>query len=200
MIENKFEAVSELLDGHDIDAELIEDIKQDDKLCDSWSRYHLIGDVMRGETADFIDLDLSDEIASAIAAEPTLLVPQPTPSIKERVQAKVVKLVRPVGQFAIAASAAGLMILGVQQGNVVQDEGQIQPTQVFQPLPLGGVADPVSYNYSAQSIPNQKQSMIDHQQRLQAILQDHKKQIKLNNTINLENQTDASVEQDEVNQ
>lgn len=198
MIENKFEAVSELLDEQGTDNTLLDEVKHDSNLNDGWGRYHLIGDVMRGETADFIDLDLSDNIASAIAAEPTLLAPKAASSVSQRFKAKVVEFVKPAGQFAIAASAAGLMILGVQQANI-QDEGQIVPSQVFQPLPLGGVADPVSYNYSTESIPQQKRAFVDNQQRLQAILLDHKKQIKLNNSTKIDNSENTDVELNKLN-
>lgn len=178
MSENKFEDVSALLDDDNVDATLLDEVKYDDKLSDTWSRYQLIGDMMRGESADFVDRDLSSDIAAAIAAEPTVLAPVAKPTITQRAKAKVIQLGKPIGQFAIAASAAGLMVIGVQQANVT-DEGQAIPTQVWQPLPVGGVADPVSYNYSTQSMPAQKQSHIERQQRLQALLSDHQLQMKL---------------------
>lgn len=178
MSENKFEAASALLDDNNVDLALLDEVKQDDKLSDSWSRYQLIGDMMRGESADFVDCDLSNDIAARIAAEPTVLAPVAKPTITQRAKAKVIQLGKPIGQFAIAASAAGLMVLGVQQANV-SEEGQAIPTQVWQPLPVGGIADPVSYNYSTQNLPNQKQAQIERQQRLQALLSDHQLQIKL---------------------
>lgn len=189
MSENKFETLSAFLDQQNVDSSVLDDVKHDDKLSSAWGRYHLIGDVMRGETADFVDLDLSDDIAVAIAAEPTLLAPQTKLTVQQRIKAKVVDFVKPAGQFAIAASAAGLMVLGVQQANI-QDESAIVPTQVFQPSPLG-VADPVSYNFETQSVSNQRRAAYERQQRLQAILSDHQMQIKLNSedeTVSLEAQ------------
>ncbi|OUS23520.1 hypothetical protein A9Q98_14765 [Thalassotalea sp. 42_200_T64] len=183
MSENKFEAISALLDDNNVEQSLLNEVKDDDKLGDTWSRYHLIGDIMRGDSADFINTELANDIAVAIAAEPTVLAPVSRPTITQRAKAKVIQLVKPVGQFAIAASAAGLMVLGVQQANV-SDEGQIVPAQVWQPLPIGGIADPVSYNYSTQkNVPNQKQAYIEHQQRLQALLSDHNMQIKLQSDV-----------------
>lgn len=182
MNENKFESLSALLDNDNVEQTLLDEVSHDDKLSDTWSRYHLIGDIMRGDSSDYIDRDLSENIAVAIAAEPTVLAPVARPTITQRAKAKVIQLSRPVGQFAIAASAAGLMVLGVQQANV-SDEGQVVPTQVWQPLPMGGVANPVSYNYSTQSLPTQKQSTIERQQRLQALLADHNMQIKLQSKI-----------------
>jgi len=92
-----------------------------------------------------------------------------------------VNLFKPVGQFAIAASAAGLMIVGVQQ-NVAQNDPQydrITPSQVVQTVPFGGVADPVSFNYQQPNRNAQRQAYLEQQRRFQALLSDHQRQIKL---------------------
>ncbi|WP_394172207.1 sigma-E factor negative regulatory protein [Thalassotalea litorea] len=177
------ESISAFLDSYEAEGLSVDDLKQDQQQLDTWGRYHMIGDVMRGEAGSFIMPDLANNIAVAIAAEPTVLAPQKTPSLANKVKAKVVQFAKPAGQFAIAASAAGLMVLGVQQANVV-DDVPLVPTQVFQPMPFGGVADPVSYNYEQPSITQQKQDLIKRQQKLQAILLDHQKQIKLQANTN----------------
>lgn len=196
MNENKFESLSALLDNDNVEQTLLDEVSHDDKLSDTWSRYHLIGDIMRGDSGNYIDRDLSENIAVAIAAEPTVLAPVARPTVTQRVKAKVIQMSRPVGQFAIAASAAGLMVLGVQQANV-SEEGQVVPTQVWQPLPMGGVADPVSYNYSTQSLPTQKQSTVDRHQRLQALLADHNMQIKLQSKVEIKNAEELAETQPE---
>ncbi|QDP02017.1 sigma-E factor negative regulatory protein [Thalassotalea sp. PS06] len=172
------ESISAFLDNYDLEGLSVEDLKQDQQQVETWGRYHMIGDIMRGETGEYVMPDLANDIAVAIAAEPTVLAPQKTPSLTSKVKAKVIQLAKPAGQFAIAASAAGLMVLGVQQANVVE-EVPLVPSQVFQPMPFGGVADPVSYNFEPASINQQKQELIKRQQKLQAILMDHQKQIKL---------------------
>lgn len=172
------ESISAFLDNYDLEGLSVEDLKQDQQQVETWGRYHMIGDIMRGETGEYVMPDLANDIAVAIAAEPTVLAPQKAPSLTSKVKAKVIQLAKPAGQFAIAASAAGLMVLGVQQANVVEEEPLV-PSQVFQPMPFGGVADPVSYNYEPASINQQKQELIKRQQKLQAILMDHQKQIKL---------------------
>ncbi|TLU59907.1 hypothetical protein FE810_16595 [Thalassotalea litorea] len=172
------ESISAFLDSYETEGLSIDDLKQDHQQLDTFGRYHMIGDIMRGETGQYIMPDLANNIAVAIAAEPTVLAPQKAPSLAHRVKAKVVQFTKPAGQFAIAASAAGLMVLGVQQANVVEEESLV-PSQVFQPMPFGGVADPVSYNFEKPSITQQKQDLIKRQQKLQAILLDHQKQIKL---------------------
>ncbi|WP_068546732.1 sigma-E factor negative regulatory protein [Thalassotalea crassostreae] len=178
MNEKKFEQLSSLVDDQDHNVALLKDVKQNDELSDAYGRYHLIGDIMRDERSDFANIDLSVNIAEAIAQEPTVFAPKMSNSVVNRVKAKVVNFVKPVGQMAIAASAAGLMVLGVQQANT-DDGEQMVPSQVWQPLPVAGFADPVSYNFPQQSESDSRKVMIERQQRMQSLLADHEMQIKL---------------------
>ncbi|NMP17677.1 RseA family anti-sigma factor [Thalassotalea sp. Y01] len=187
MSDNKFETVSSLLDEQSVDTDTLDQLKHDDRLAQTYGRYQLYGDIMRNESADFIDNELADDIAMAIAAEPTVLAPKKSSSLQQWAKAKVVQLAKPVGQMAIAASAAGLMVLGVQQANT-SDDKPLTPTQVWQPLPIGGVADPVSYNYPQPSIGQQRQQAADHHKKLQSLLNDHQLQIKIQNSETAEQQ------------
>ena len=177
MSENKFETVSSLVDQQVVGDEYLDDIVESDTLSDTWERYHLIGDVMRDEVAESISLDMSASIADAIAQEPTVLAPKRN-AIASKVKAKVVQFAKPFGQVAIAASAAGLMVLGVQT-NVAENDVITPTQQVVQTMPLGGVADPVSFNYATENQTSKKQAYIEQQRRFQALLADHKQQIKL---------------------
>lgn len=109
-----------------------------------------------------------------------------------RFKAKVFALVKPMGQVAIAASAAALMIVGVQHN--VGSNDLVTPSQVVQTVPLTGYANPVSFNgqsvqpkKSSQSKQQTQQVMseqiaaqrVAQQRRLQALLQDHNQQMKL---------------------
>jgi len=176
MSESKFETVSSLVDSYQANDELFDEIVKDSQLSDTWDRYHLIGDVMRDEVPDAINIDLSLNIAQAIADEPTVLAPVSRVSITEAVKAKVVQFAKPFGQLAIAASAAGLMVIGVQQ-NVAENES-FSPNQVVQTNPFGGIAEPVSLNYQQTNKVSQKQAFVEQQRRFQALLQDHQQQIK----------------------
>ncbi len=181
MSESKFETVSLLVDNYQQSDEAFEALLEDEQLSDTWDRYHLIGDVIRGEVSNNLSFDLSDKIANAIADEPTVLAPVVSETRQNTVKAKVVKLFKPVGQMAIAASAAGLMILGVQQ-NVAQND-IVVPNQVVQTIPLG-VADPVSLNFQQQPDKNaQRQAYFEQQRRFQALLSDHQHQIKLKPSV-----------------
>jgi len=178
MSENKFETVSSVVDSYQPNDEIIEDLLNDAHLSATWDRYHLMGDVMRGETSDVINLDLSSEIAAAIADEPTVLAPRTSNNLAAKLKAKVVHLAKPFGQMAIAASAAGLMVMGVQQNSA--DNNVILPeSQVVKTMPLGGIAEPVSLNFQQTSRTNEKQAFVEQQRRFQALLSDHQQQIKL---------------------
>ena len=180
MSESKFEKVSSLVDNYQNNKrqsdELLEQLSNDSTLSDTWGRYHLIGDVLRDELPNDASLDLSAQIAQAIADEPTVLAPKKS-KVFDGVKAKVVQFSKPFGQMAIAASAAGLMILGVQQ-NVAQND-IVMPSQVVQTTPLAGFAAPVSFNTQSTNRVSQKQMYIEQQRRFQALLSDHHQQVKL---------------------
>jgi sigma-E factor negative regulatory protein RseA len=121
--------------------------------------------------------------------------------VSAKLKNKVVKLIKPLGQVAIAASAAGLMIAGVGQ-NAADNPEVITPSQVVQTMPLAGYANPVSFNYLsgnqsntvAKQIPNSQQGeqltskqklaqRIAQQRRLQALINDHQQQLKLSTSL-----------------
>jgi len=192
MSESKFEAISSLVDNYHApdqkSEQIIDEMLKDEHLSSTWQSYHLIGDVIRDEIPNTLQLDLSAQIASAIAEEPTVLAPVTTnDNLDNSLKAKVIQLFKPVGQLAIAASAAGLMIIGVQQ-NTADTNEIITPSQIVQTKPLGGFANPVSFNYQQntnyqQSTKSQQQAVItqriEQQRRFQALLSDHQQQIKL---------------------
>jgi sigma-E factor negative regulatory protein RseA len=178
MNESKFETVSSLVDNHQLTDVDINEVVKDNHLSATWDRYHLIGDVMRNDVPEALQLDLSNKISNAIAEEPTVLSPAPAKPLIEVVKAKIIQFSKPFGQLAIAASAAGLMVLGVQQN--VADTDTIMPSPVASTSPLAGFAAPVSYNVQQPNVLSQKQAYIEQQRRFQALLSDHKQQIKLN--------------------
>jgi sigma-E factor negative regulatory protein RseA len=182
MSESKFETVSSLVDNYQTGDKAFDEIVNDADMSETWERYHLIGDVLRDDTCEQINIDLSANIAAAIADEPTVLAPKQT-SITETVKAKVVQFARPFGQMAIAASAAGLMVIGVQQ-NVAQNDSIVVPNQVVQTTPLGGIAEPVSLNYKSQTRNAKEQALVEQQRRFKALLQDHRQQVKLTALVN----------------
>ena len=193
MTESYFDKVSASVDGYELSDEELNELANDSHLSDTWERYHLIGNVMRDEVLDTLHMDISANVAAEIALEPTALAPKPRKSIVSQLSAKVVQFSKPLGQMAIAASAAGLMIIGVQQSNMA--DNQITPTQVIQTNPLGGIAEPVSLNYQPNNAMAQKQAYIEQQRRFQALLMDHQQQVKLTASTQKSN---SDVEKEEV--
>lgn len=232
MSEIKTESISSLVDNYSpstddsISAHLVDNMLKDEHLSSTWQNYHLIGDVLREEVPQSLQLDLSETISAAIAQEATILSPNSSmqnagknmhPATDEavsmhnhsegqhtnrvvdatnRFKAKISSLIKPMGQVAIAASAAALMIVGVQ--NNVTDNSTVTPSQVVQTIPLSGYANPVSFNVqstktqqSQQSKQQTQQAMneqlvsdrIAQQRRLQALLKDHNQQVKLGSNI-----------------
>ena len=236
MSETKSESISSLVDNYSpstddsVSAHLVDNMLKDEHLSSTWQNYHLIGDVLRDEVPQSLQLDLSKTISAAIAQEATILSPNLSTQafsqtlaqsidsssdesasgqkIEEtqsnnrvvdatnRFKAKVTGLVKPMGQVAIAASAAALMIIGVQHN--VANNDLVTPSQVVQTVPLTGYANPVSFNVqpvqpekSFQSKQQTQQAMneqivaerVAQQRRLQALLKDHNQQVKLGSNI-----------------
>jgi sigma-E factor negative regulatory protein RseA len=199
MSESKFEAISSLVDNYratDHESEqAIDDLLKDEHLSTTWQHYHLIGDVIRDEIPSALQLDLSSQIADALQDEPTVLAPQSTQAKEPSTfKAKVIQLVKPFGQLAIAASAAGLMIIGVQQNTAGNNE-IITPNEIVKTRPLAGFANPVSFNYQ-QPVKPQKQAVleqkVEQQRRFQALLSDHQQQVKLSATKENKNSDEES--------
>ena len=143
--------------------------------------------------------DLPVEQTAVVQQTPTLKntnnVVNATHRFKAKIASLVKPLVKPMGQVAIAASAAALMIVGVQQ-NVSDSLSPVTPSQVVQTMPLAGYANPVSFNVTPQTNNSQSNSQtqqaldnkiaaerVAQQRRLHALLQDHNQQVKIGNNI-----------------
>lgn len=177
MTNSKFEKISSSIDDNSLSDEMLNELSNDPELSQAWERYHLVSNILQDEVPEVIHTDLAASISDAIAKEPTVLAPQKSTSLFAKASAKVIQFSKPIGQMAIAASAAGLMIMSVQQNNMV--ETQVVPTQVIQTNPLAGIAEPVSYNYQEKREANKQQMFMQKQKRFQALLNDHQQQIQL---------------------
>lgn len=183
------EQLSALMDGDLSEIEVLNELGTDPALQDTWSRYHLIGDAMRGDLPVNLQLDLSDSIMLALEDEPAILAPKPAQPAAPQVQpaGKVIPFVRrfgqQVGQYAIAASVAAAVIFGVQQ---YQGKDGVPTSPVLNTIPVGGSAAPVSVHYpqdgSRTGVRQQGQSeqqMQEQRERINAFLRDHQLQQRL---------------------
>ncbi|KHA56955.1 sigma-E factor negative regulatory protein [Aeromonas hydrophila] len=184
------ERLSALMDGDLSDVEVLNELGTDPALQDTWSRYHLIGDAMRGDLPVNLQLDLSDSIMAALEDEPTILAPKPVeskPAAPQPGTAKVVPFLRragqQAGQYAIAASVAAAVIFGVQQ---YQGQDGLPTNPVLNTIPVGGSASPVSVHYpqdgnraTARQQGLSEQQMQEQRERINAFLRDHQLQQRL---------------------
>ena len=125
MSEKSREQVSALMDGEQEDGSLfvLNAMGKDGESRETWKRYHLIGETLRGNLPAHIDLQLADRVSAEIEKEPSLNTPvQAYPGI-----------MKPLAGFAIAASVAVVAILGVRQ-SAVEPVGQ--PVQFVAQQPV----------------------------------------------------------------
>ena len=124
MNEQKREQLSALVDDELTQeaSSVIESLLEDDEAKETWARYHLIGDSLRGHLPGQIG-DISGNVSQAIASEPTILAPA-----RKSANRKSSNLMKPVMGFAIAASVAAVAIFNVQQANQISETGQIPET------------------------------------------------------------------------
>ncbi|MFQ5660565.1 MAG: sigma-E factor negative regulatory protein [Gammaproteobacteria bacterium] len=119
MSEQMKEQISMLMDG-EMDGpgdQLISNLIQNKSLRDTWLRYHLISDVLKGQTPTCLDSRLVDRISARIADEPPILAPN---AMRPRF------FIKAAAGLAIAASVAAIAILGLQQNQTGQTATQWQ--------------------------------------------------------------------------
>lgn len=190
---DKFEQLSAWVDGEQSTTQ-VDDVKTDVQLQQKWQDYHLVGDTLRGDEILLTDKSLLESIADALDDEPTVLAPNPNKSKIIPIWSNVVSLAKQSSQFAVAASVAAVMILGVQNYN----------TEVSQPFttaptsgPQGGLA-PVSLSQSRtiqtpEQQMNERQAVLEQRKRINALLVDHQQQTRLQAAI--ENVNEPKIEQ-----
>lgn len=190
-VENK-EWLSALLDGELSKSEVQNaDLSKMDK--EKWSRYNMIGEVMRNEPTA-LNNSLCDSIEAALDKEATLVSLDARRSWKQRMTDKLSTMrangtVARFGQFGIAATAALFALVGVQSMNGDSAVDGTNPFPVLQTSgPLVGNVAPVSYSQDRQqSAQNQKelleeqrkQQMLMRQQRIHELIIDHQQQVRM---------------------
>ncbi|WP_432452459.1 MULTISPECIES: sigma-E factor negative regulatory protein [unclassified Agarivorans] len=173
------EQLSALVDNESTDASLLELLANEPERAQQWSNYHLIGDVLRGETPKKINLNIADNIALALEDEPAIVAPRPSHSSEKESSGKLVRFFKYTGQYAIAASVAVAAIVGVQQYSLQVASDTEQPLPVFNTVPVGGSVAPVSLQSSPQPRELSEAEMIEQRKRISAYLQDHRFQQRI---------------------
>ena len=173
------EQLSAIVDNELIDEQLISELMISKDKQDQFSRYHLIGDVIRGDVADqFLNIDISQQVMAEIKQQDRTdsVVAFDVPVNKKALQTEnnVVAFVKRFGQYAIAASVAGVVVLTSLMTTDPTFEKNSVGLEVLKTVPLGA-ATPVSLQANKkQSLQKVKQ----HNERLEALLNDHQLQLQ----------------------
>ncbi|MCE0558635.1 RseA family anti-sigma factor [Motilimonas sp. E26] len=174
------EKLSAFIDSELAEESFLSELVESEQMVDQFSRYHLIGDVMRGDAPAGMNIDISSAVMSALDDEPTIMAP----IVKDKAEVKrssvnnVVPLFKKVGQYAIAASVAASVVIGVQVNTAQQDS--LTPAPVLDTVPFVGVAEPVSLQ--AQPVNSDKlseQQDLEQRRKINAFLQDHRLQQRM---------------------
>ncbi|MDT0628851.1 RseA family anti-sigma factor [Alteromonas sp. W364] len=190
------EKLSAFLDGEGHDSDVINGLTSDAELADKWKRYHLIRDCMRNEMTSDLNFDISAQVASKLEGELPMVAPKP--SWKELpVVASVIPLVKQSGQLAVAACVTAVMIFSYQSYN------QPEESQPFLTAPtngpLGGLA-PVSLSSSNGVNRDDMARLLEQQRQINALIEDHQRQIRLKNAGNAESNQANTTEGDELSE
>ncbi|MBA3582307.1 MAG: sigma-E factor negative regulatory protein [Gammaproteobacteria bacterium] len=119
MIDDKYESISCLMDGHTPEASehaefdtqtTLSLLKNDAESRARWSRYHLIGACLRDEVSVGANINIADRVMAALENEPTVIAPHAM-SLPKKITRKLFK---PLVGAAIAASAAFVTLVSVQ--------------------------------------------------------------------------------------
>lgn len=120
MSEQSREQISALMDD-ELDSGssfVLNALRDNPEFRKAWNHYHLIGETLRGNLPEYVDINLAERISRDINNEPAIIARQKNLNT----------LFKPVVGFAIAASVAAVTILGVRQignGPVAAPPGEI---------------------------------------------------------------------------
>lgn len=175
------EQLSALIDNEVVDKPLVDELITDEMQQTKFARYHLIGDVMRGEVADpLINIDISEKVMAAIKEQaPLAEVTRLDTSVNKTQSSKnsnIVSFMQRFGQYAIAASVAGVVVITTLMTSPSVVENNDTGLEVLNTVPLGGAVTPVSLQANNSK---SKQTIKEHNERLEALLKDHQLQLQL---------------------
>lgn len=194
------EWVSAAVDG-ETNTQTMAELAAETKLHQKWRNYHLIGDTLRDELPTNIDLNLSSNIAAALEKESPItssfsLNDEQHSDQNVSQTSKITPFLKQFGQYAIAASVAVFAVIGVQSYNQSSDNTDISPLPVLDTRPLVGTVSPVSL----QTAPIQQYRNTNEEQKIQAqrlqlnaYIQDHMLQQRLNSNLILNENIEKAV-------
>ncbi|WP_333608173.1 sigma-E factor negative regulatory protein [Arsukibacterium sp.] len=187
MVTEKQAWLSAASDNEPLSADELSLLLNSPELQHKLERYQLASAVLRQEAHSVLPADFSERLQLQLADEPVYhLAPaaaKPSASWLQRLgQAANATWFKPAANGAIAASVALLAVLGVQQYQQPFGQELLSPSPVLQTRPVAGFATPVSLSQTTVSTrfeEQEQQAMLEQQQRLQAMLQAHRQQLRV---------------------
>lgn len=180
------EKLSALMDGELLDSELMSSLANECELQQTWRNYHLIRDTLRGDLTDVVQIDIADQVMLALDDAPNRLLPgsvmesQPKPDSWKRLSFwnKLRPWASQFSQIGVAACVSMAVIFGVQHYNQSNGGMNNSESPVFNTLPMGGQATPVSFGVQNDSN-STAQQQLQQRNRINAVLQDYELQRRL---------------------
>lgn len=132
MTNNPSEEISAFLDDElhpTAMSDIMQRVKDEEELRGVWDRYHLIGDVMRGEGVRLSAAGVADRVRSQLDTEPAIIAaPRQGPP----------RWMRPAAGAALAASVAVVAVLSLPQ------LGDLEPGSA--PRQVASAPQPINYS------------------------------------------------------
>jgi sigma-E factor negative regulatory protein RseA len=119
MSDNKIESLSALMDGESDELALhrtLKDVEGSPELKQTWSRYHIGSDAIKGAVSDFSHIDISSAVSAAIADQ----------SFEDTEQGTNKGWLKMVGGFSIAASVTLAVVLAARFNPLIDATGDQQ--------------------------------------------------------------------------
>jgi negative regulator of sigma E activity len=160
MSEQIHEQVSAFLDGELPDTEtelLLKRLTRDAELRESFGRYALIGEALRGTSPSVLSKSFASRVNRAIDGEPM-------PAAAQLQIAKSPRWWRPLAGVGVAAGVAAFAIVALQQRAASPNIAQVQPAALVKVAPGMPVADsrPVSVNPSPAALTAQNHEALSY--------------------------------------
>ena len=171
---------NEIVDHQVIEKELLDKLLTDQAQQAQFSRYHLIGDVMREEVSEsFVNIEISQKVMDEIKKQsPPAQVTRLNTSvnkIKPKEKNNIISFAKRFGQYAVAASVAGVVVVTSLVTSKPALENSNSGLEVLNTVPFGGAVAPVSLQATHKQ---PKEVMKKHNERLEALLKDHQLQLQ----------------------
>ncbi|MGB2279972.1 MAG: RseA family anti-sigma factor, partial [Pseudomonadales bacterium] len=149
LAEQMRESISAMVDNEAQPIELQRVLKateDEPAVRDQWQRFQLVSGLLKRQTQPLsVDTELADKVRSAVAEETSQVSAKPAPTWN---------FWKPVGGFAIAASATMMMVLGVQQATLVSQVDMVDESGIvlLEPGQFNSQFEQVSVNAGAMPV------------------------------------------------